>query len=92
MRDKQRRDPIVGSTGGGESNSPNSQPSEDPGAGHQEQKKIPQSGQQEEVNRIRQAESQVKIQSDQPDNGKFKVDSKEKELSRVKTGTRKVPE
>ena len=37
---------------------------------------------QEEVNQTHQAENQVEIQSsDQSDNGKFKVDSRERKLS-----------
>ena len=48
---------------------------------------------QEEVNQTHQTENQVEIHSsDQSDNGKLKVDSRERKLSRVEAGTKTVPE
>ena len=87
-KDKQRRDPTVGSTGGGESNSPNSQPSEDPGADHQKQEEIPQSDQP----RGGESDSPGRKPSGNPIIGpvglrQVQVDSRERKLSRVRTGT-----
>ena len=91
-KDKQRRDPTVGSKGGGESNSPNSQPSEDPGADHQKQEEIPQSDQP----RGGESDSPGGKPSEDPIGSigqrQVQVDSRERKLSRVKTGTKQVLE
>ena len=89
-RDKQRRDPTVGSTGGGESSEGNQVKIQrgSPGKEETTQSGQPRGGEPDSPGG-KPSEDPARINRT---TASSKADSREKKLSKVKTGTRQVPE